>query len=423
VGITSSEHTSEKAATPADDTAVGIMVGPFPFLHGAGWRRAAAVNTIFMAILFCAILTAFLFTGKATQSPVRQHFFYTADCSTTNALNLVVHLLLNILSTMILSSSNFFMQILNAPSRAEVDKIHAKGKSVEIGVPSLRNAFLLRRFKAFSWFVLAVTSLPVHLFFNSAIFETDFQGKSWNLTIAAEPFTNGGEFSGPGASLLNPGFDVGYGSLVNVSTYRNPSSAPVMTIRQTAATARNWKRLTPQECRQEYLACKPRRIFKDVVVVVNRAGELNTAGFRRSDMFDLTNDDAAAWNDIVPPQQLNSLWFAAECDITAVPGGLDDVCTHSCGHALGGPVDFQHNANKDDEQHGNWTIAFEEPSREGEHELLAFSREGYRFDQFNNLDVRYCFAQEFQPICKLGTSTLILGLITFTLAIKVTQCL
>jgi len=368
-------------------------------------------------------MTAFLFTGKATQSVLGQHFFYTANCSTTNALNLVVHLLLNILSTMILSSSNFFMQVLNAPSRAEVDRIHAKNKSVEIGVPSLRNAFLLKKFKTFSWLVLAATSLPVHLFFNSAIFETDFQGKSWNLTIAAEPFTNNGDFSAPGASLLNPGFDVGYGSPVNVSTYRNTSSTPILTIRQTAAAARNWKRLTPEECRHEYLACKPRRTLKDVVVIVNRRGELNTAGWRRSETFDLTTDDATAWDEIVPAQQLNTLWFAAECDITAVPGDLDDVCTHSCGHALGGRVNLGQDENKQDEQAGNWTIAFQEPGQEGEQELLAFHRSGYRFDQFNNLDVRYCLAQEFEPICKLGTSTLILGLISFTLAIKVAQCL
>jgi uncharacterized protein DUF6536 len=399
------------------------MAGPFPFLHGTGWRRAAAVNTIFMAILFCAILTGFLFTGKATQSPLRQHFFYESDCSTTNALNLVVHLLLNILSTMILSSSNFFMQVLNAPSRAEVDRIHAKNKSVEIGVPSLRNAFLLRKFKTFSWLVLAATSLPVHLFFNSAVFETDFQGKAWNLTIAAESFTNGGAFSGPGASLLNPGFDLGYGRVVNVSTYRNTSSTPVLTVRQTASSAKNWKRLTPQECRQEYLACKPRRTFKDVVVVVNRPGESSTAGWKRSEMFSLTSEDAASWDGIVPAEQLNTLWFAAECDVTAVPGDLTDVCTHSCGHALGGPVDFKHDENEGDSQAGNWTIAFQNPSSRGEQDLLAFHRSGYRFDQFNNLDVRYCLAQEFQPTCKLGTSTLILGLISVTLAIKVAQCL
>jgi hypothetical protein len=399
------------------------MVGPFPFLHGTGWRRAAAVNTVFMGLLFCAIVTAFLFTGKATQSPLRQHFFYTADCSTTNALNLVVHLLLNILSTMILSSSNFFMQILNAPSRDEVNRNHAKNRSVEIGVPSLRNAFLLRRFKTVAWLVLAATSLPVHLFFNSAVFETDFQGKDWNLTIAAEPFTSGGDFSAPGASLLNPGFDIGYGSLVNVSTYRNTSSSPVLGIRQTASAAKNWKRLTPQECRQEYLACKPRKSLKDVVVVVNTRGDSNTPGWRRSDLFDLTADEAAAWDPMVPAQQLNTLWFAGKCEVTAEPGDFDDVCTHSCGRALGGDVNFAHDENGTNGQSANWTITFQDPDSRGEQDLLAFRRSGYRFDQFNTLDVRYCLAQEFQPVCKLGTSTLILGLISLTLAIKITQCL
>ncbi|KAI1847360.1 hypothetical protein JX266_006585 [Neoarthrinium moseri] len=67
--------------------------------------------------------------------------FYSGRCGTGSAsrLNLALHLLLNILSTAILASSNFFMQILNAPTRDEVIEAHSRGSWLDIGVPSWRN--------------------------------------------------------------------------------------------------------------------------------------------------------------------------------------------------------------------------------------------------------------------------------------------
>ncbi|PKY02017.1 hypothetical protein P168DRAFT_283780 [Aspergillus campestris IBT 28561] len=58
---------------------------------------------------------------------------------------------------------------LVSPTRAEVDQAHLRGKSLNIGVPSLRNLLHISRVRLILCLVLLVTSLPLHIFYNSVI--------------------------------------------------------------------------------------------------------------------------------------------------------------------------------------------------------------------------------------------------------------
>lgn len=63
--------------------------------------------------------------GQSTfgmQSGIRDIF--NDDCVTAKKLNLWLHLLINVLSTILLGISNFYMQLLVVPTRHEVDKAH-----------------------------------------------------------------------------------------------------------------------------------------------------------------------------------------------------------------------------------------------------------------------------------------------------------
>lgn len=55
------------------------------------------------------------------------------------------------------------MQCLSAPTRKEVDKAHAKGKWLDIGVPSVRNLTNIAKPRVGMWLGLGLTSLPLHL--------------------------------------------------------------------------------------------------------------------------------------------------------------------------------------------------------------------------------------------------------------------
>ncbi|SMQ48926.1 unnamed protein product [Zymoseptoria tritici ST99CH_3D7] len=81
------------------------------------------------------------------------------------------HVLINILSTLILTSSNYCLQVLSSPSRQDVDIAHSEGSYVDIGVLSLRNVRRWRGWRKLGWYLLMLSSIPLHLFYNSAITE------------------------------------------------------------------------------------------------------------------------------------------------------------------------------------------------------------------------------------------------------------
>lgn len=93
------------------------------------------------------------------------YMVYWGSCKATETKDTWVHLALNIVATVLLASSNYCMQLLSSPSRTEVDKAHAKQKWLDIGIPSIRNLSSLRRQKAVLWWVLGLSSIPMHLMY------------------------------------------------------------------------------------------------------------------------------------------------------------------------------------------------------------------------------------------------------------------
>ncbi|KAL9071422.1 MAG: hypothetical protein Q9157_005474 [Trypethelium eluteriae] len=99
------------------------------------------------------------------------------------------HILINILSTALLTSSNFCMQILCSPTREEVDYANGKDKWVYIGILSPSNLRYISKKRQTMWWLLALSSLPLHLIYNSSIFEVTL-GQEYDVTIANGSDTN-----------------------------------------------------------------------------------------------------------------------------------------------------------------------------------------------------------------------------------------
>ena len=89
-------------------------------------------------------------------------------------LNFWLHMVINILSTSLLGASNYSMQCLSAPTRRDIDKAHSKRTWLDIGIPSYRNLAGISRLRLGLWCLLALSSIPLHLFYNSAVFSTLF---------------------------------------------------------------------------------------------------------------------------------------------------------------------------------------------------------------------------------------------------------
>lgn len=172
-----------------------------------------------------------------------------------------------------LASSNFFMQVLNSFSREEINTAHLKGSWLEIGIPSIQNIPHVSKFKTWCWMILLISSIPIHLLFNSAIFEMDHRESSFSLTIASEEFSKRGSYYPVGASLLLPGNN--FSSIYFEKTleqYSDETSNIVQSISAIAVNSHEWERLQTMECQQEYLSCSGLRRHRNIVVVAEKPG-------------------------------------------------------------------------------------------------------------------------------------------------------
>lgn len=88
---------------------------------------------------------------------------YLGSCAKAQKLDLWLHLLINVLSTLLLGASNFCMQLLVAPTRQEVNKAHEKSFWLDIGTPSVRNLRKIARPRSFTWLCLGFSSALLHL--------------------------------------------------------------------------------------------------------------------------------------------------------------------------------------------------------------------------------------------------------------------
>ena len=88
---------------------------------------------------------------------------FQGDCDAVDHLAIGIHLVINLLSTLLLGASNYVLQSLSAPTRMEVDKAHERGSWLDIGLQSIGNLKYTRRWKRLVWILLSAASIPLHL--------------------------------------------------------------------------------------------------------------------------------------------------------------------------------------------------------------------------------------------------------------------
>lgn len=115
-------------------------------------------------------------------------------CSKTKDLATWLHLAINVLSTLLLGASNYAMQCLSAPTREEVDKAHCRKAWMDIGVPSMRNLRRISRSRLVMWWLIAASSIPLHLLYNSAVFST-LSAREYTVFTVTEDFLTGAPYN------------------------------------------------------------------------------------------------------------------------------------------------------------------------------------------------------------------------------------
>jgi hypothetical protein len=128
-----------------------------------GWRAGLVRSFLLSLIALVVNIAIYTWLFRTYESDAGTATLKSGPCGMIRNTNTGIHAALNIISTLILGASTYAMQGITAPTRAEVDVAHAKGKWVEIGAPSLRNLLHVRRRNTWIWLLLAITSMPFHL--------------------------------------------------------------------------------------------------------------------------------------------------------------------------------------------------------------------------------------------------------------------
>ncbi len=136
---------------------------PWRRRYFSGWRvgiiwciiLAAAVLLLNLCLTIWAAIRFGVNNGLGT--------IHNGSCHITKTMSVLLHLAINTLSTMLLGASNYCMQILSSPTRAEVDRAHAERRWLDIGLPSIRNLRKIAPFRVLLWWCLGLSSVPLHL--------------------------------------------------------------------------------------------------------------------------------------------------------------------------------------------------------------------------------------------------------------------
>lgn len=115
-------------------------------------------------------------------------------CSKTKRLATWLHFAINALGTLLLGASNYAMQCLSAPTREEIDRAHGRHVWMDIGVPSMRNLWRISRSRLVMWFLVAASSIPLHLMYNSAVFST-LSAQEYTVFTVTNDFLTGATFN------------------------------------------------------------------------------------------------------------------------------------------------------------------------------------------------------------------------------------
>ncbi|KAF2496631.1 hypothetical protein BU16DRAFT_337514 [Lophium mytilinum] len=160
-----------------------------------GWRMGVLAGFC-TAVFVCLANVVILIAGAAVSGGFSRGIAHLVRGSAeyVTSWSTAFHILVNILSTLLLSASNYTMQVLSSPTREEVDKVHSEGNYLDIGILSTRNLRHISTKRSILWCILGISSIPLHIFYNSAVFDV-VVGNQFDTTVV--------EYMSPEYTFLN----------------------------------------------------------------------------------------------------------------------------------------------------------------------------------------------------------------------------
>ncbi|KAG0126946.1 hypothetical protein HOY82DRAFT_626469, partial [Tuber indicum] len=245
----------------------------------------ACTTSVVVVLLINVGLTIYAATDPEYKVEGGIGTLYFGSCDRSRAIGMWLHLGINALSTLVLSGSNYTQQCLAAPTRSEIDAAHSGRRWMDIGVPSIRNLFRIKWERTLLWIVIGVTSIPLHLLYNSAVYNS----RATNTFIAAVVTNN--HFELASYTNMTERFLRLNESFKNSTDSTNYVMSPIAeqfssVLEQYSARNQSYEDLTPAKCiklynsdfvsshRNLFLITKdnPNTVHNNTVLYVNQLG-------------------------------------------------------------------------------------------------------------------------------------------------------
>lgn len=171
-----------------------------------GWRFGLVLNASLAA--FVLAVNVIFVTVAASKSRLVDGIgsLYVGDCDVADRWNTGIHVLINVLSSLLLGASNYNMQCITSPTRAECDTAHARGEWLDIGISGIRNMRRIGNWRKVTWTLLALSSVPIHLMYNSAVFKT-LDANNHRYAVVGEEFLNAPALDESQLTRINRGME------------------------------------------------------------------------------------------------------------------------------------------------------------------------------------------------------------------------
>lgn len=133
-----------------------------------GWRGGIAAF-LALAILVLGLNVSTLIWAVVNLDQIPFATITTRSCESIDVWSSFIQTAISIFSALLLSGSNYSIQVLCSPTRAEVDEAHRKHTYLNIGVLSMRNIIRFRKRRLCLFILLVLSNMPLHFVYVSYI--------------------------------------------------------------------------------------------------------------------------------------------------------------------------------------------------------------------------------------------------------------
>lgn len=127
------------------------------------WFTTVSSGLIIALVVLLVNISALAWSYSCFQVRNNTAVLFNDSCSRASTITAAGEFAVNILSTLLLAASNNCAQLLQSPTRVEVDRAHAQGTWLHVGIASVRNWRWIEKWRVVGWGVLVVSSVPLHL--------------------------------------------------------------------------------------------------------------------------------------------------------------------------------------------------------------------------------------------------------------------